>query len=217
MEDFQSMLGLIITGIPLFAFLIIAAFTMKHQKLSAFVSITGAGIALLFSLYILFLQINMGGHGSTNGNIPWMYLGDLKLHIGVMINPLTAVMLIVVTSISFLVQIYSMGYMKGDKAYSKFFAYLSLFSFSMLGIVIANNLLQLFIFWELVGLSSYLLIGFWYHKPEAAAAGKKAFVVTRFGDFGFLIGILMLTYITGTFDFAAIEAMVKANKIETFT
>ncbi|MFP4466842.1 MAG: NADH-quinone oxidoreductase subunit L [Candidatus Goldiibacteriota bacterium] len=217
MDELQGILGLIITGIPLLAFVLIVLFAMKNEKLSALISIAGAGTALAVSLYILFLQINMGGQGSINSSIPWMYLGDLKLHIGVMMNPLTAVMLIVVTGVSFLVQIYSMGYMKGDRAYSKFFAYLSLFSFSMLGIVIANNLLQLFIFWELVGLSSYLLIGFWYHKPEAAAAGKKAFVVTRFGDFGFLIGILMLTYITGTFDFAAIEAMVKANKIETFT
>jgi len=151
------------------------------------------------------------GPVSVEYEVPWLYLGDVKMHLGILINPLTSIMLIVVTLVSMLVQIYSTGYMKGDRSFAKFFAYISLFSFSMLGIVLANNMLQLFVFWELVGLCSYLLIGFWYEKPEAAEAGKKAFVVTRFGDFGFLVGVVILSTIAGTFSFKGIEQYVSSS------
>ena len=110
-------------------------------------------------------------------------------------------MLVVVTTVSFMVHIYSLGYMQGEKGFQRFFSFLSLFTFSMLGLVIATNLFQMYIFWELVGVSSYLLIGFYYQKPSAVAASKKAFIVTRFADFGFLSGILLLSYYTKTFDF----------------
>ena len=120
-------------------------------------------------------------------------------------------MLLAVTVVSLLVQIYSQGYMAGDSGYGRYFAFMSLFTASMLGLVIASNFFQLFVFWELVGLCSYLLIGFWYHKPEAAAAAKKAFLITRIGDFGFLIAILILFNQTGTFDFHEIEQAAKAG------
>jgi NADH-quinone oxidoreductase subunit L len=135
-------------------------------------------------------------------NTLWLKFTD-KLHIdlGVLLDPISVMMLIVITTVSFMVHLYSIGYMKGEKGYERFFAFLSLFSFSMLGLVVATNIFQMYIFWELVGVSSYLLIGFYYTKDSAVAASKKAFIVTRFADFGFLIGILILSFTTGTFDF----------------
>jgi NADH-quinone oxidoreductase subunit L len=135
-------------------------------------------------------------------NSTWLQLTD-KLHIdlGVLLDPISVMMLIVVSTVSFMVHIYSTGYMKGERGYERFFAFLSLFTFSMLGLVVAPNIFQMYIFWELVGVSSYLLIGFYYEKPSAVAASKKAFIVTRFADLGFLIGILLLSYHTKTFDF----------------
>ena len=135
-------------------------------------------------------------------NSTWLQLTD-KLHIdlGVLLDPISVMMLIVVTTVSLMVHIYSTGYMKGERGYERFFAFLSLFTFSMLGLVIAPNIFQMYIFWELVGVSSYLLIGFYYEKPSAVAASKKAFIVTRFADLGFLVGILLLSFHTKTFDF----------------
>jgi NADH-quinone oxidoreductase subunit L len=135
-------------------------------------------------------------------NSTWLQLTD-KLHIdlGVLLDPISVMMLIVVTTVSLMVHIYSTGYMKGERGYERFFAFLSLFTFSMLGLVVAPNIFQMYIFWELVGVSSYLLIGFYYEKPSAVAASKKAFIVTRFADLGFLIGILLLSFHTKTFDF----------------
>src|SRR5512133_3135670 len=135
-------------------------------------------------------------------NTTWLQFTD-KLHIdlGVLIDPISVMMLIVITTVSLMVHIYSLGYMKGERGFERFFAILSLFTFSMLGLVVATNLFQMYIFWELVGVSSYLLIGFYYERPSAVAASKKAFIVTRFADLGFLIGILMLSFNTGTFDF----------------
>jgi NADH-quinone oxidoreductase subunit L len=123
---------------------------------------------------------------------------------GILLDPISVMMLVVITTISLMVFLYSLGYMQGEKGFVRYYAFLSLFSFSMLGLVVATNLFQLYMFWELVGVSSYLLIGYYYDKPEAVAAAKKAFIVTRFADFGFLVGILLLSYYTGTFDFAAI-------------
>jgi NADH-quinone oxidoreductase subunit L len=132
----------------------------------------------------------------------WMNFTDtLHIDMGILIDPISVMMLVVVSTISLMVHIYSNGYMKGDEGFTKFFAYLSLFSFSMFGLVLATNLFQIYIFWELVGVSSYLLIGYYYTKSSAIAASKKAFIVTRFADLGFLIGILIIGYYTGTYDF----------------
>lgn len=137
--------------------------------------------------------------------ITWLQFTEtLQIDMGVMLDPISVMMLVVITTVSLMVFIYSQGYMHGEKGFNRYFAFLSLFSFSMLGLVIATNLFQLYMFWELVGVSSYLLIGYYYDKPEAVAAAKKAFIVTRFADFGFLVGILVLSYYTGTFDFIAI-------------
>ena len=138
----------------------------------------------------------------TAFNTVWLQFTD-KLHIdiGILLDPISVMMLVVITTVSFMVHIYSLGYMKGEKGFERFFAFLSLFSFSMLGLVLATNIFQMYIFWELVGVSSFLLIGFYYQKPSAVRASKKAFIVTRFADLGFLIGILILSFNTKTFDF----------------
>jgi NADH-quinone oxidoreductase subunit L len=141
--------------------------------------------------------------------IPWQttwlaFTETLIIRMGILLDPISVMMLVVISTVSLMVNIYSIGYMKGEKGFERYFAFLSLFTFSMLGLVLATNIFQMYIFWELVGVSSYLLIGFYYEKPSAVAASKKAFIVTRFADLGFLIGILLISVFTGTFDFSAL-------------
>ena len=132
----------------------------------------------------------------------WLQFTDnLVIKLGVLLDPITAMMLIVISTVSFMVHLYSLGYMHGEKGFQRYYAFLSLFTFSMLGLVVATNIFQMYIFWELEGVSSYLLIGFYYTKPAAVAASKKAFIVTRFADLGFLIGILILSFYSNTFNF----------------
>jgi NADH-quinone oxidoreductase subunit L len=206
------MAGISVAVLPFLAFLVIVAFTKKAKMTSALVSIGAVAAAFLASCYILYCQIT--SPEASSFNIPWMYIANIELNMGVMVNQLTSIMLFVVTFVSLLVQIYSIGYMHGDEGFSKFFAFISLFTFSMLGIVISNNLMQIYIFWELVGLSSYLLIGFWYFKPEASDAAKKAFVVNRVGDFGFLLGILIVSFRAGTFDFIKVVDFIRTGAID---
>ena len=135
-------------------------------------------------------------------NMTWLPLGDtLSIDMGILLSPISVMMLIVITTVSLMVHIYSLGYMKGERGFQRYYAFLSLFTFSMLGLVVATNIFQMYLFWELVGVSSYLLIGFYYTKPEAIAASKKAFIVTRFADLFFLIGILIYGYYMGTYSF----------------
>lgn len=135
-------------------------------------------------------------------NVLWLtFTEQLQIHLGILLDPLSVMMLVVITTVSLMVHIYSMGYMKGERGFQRYYAFLSLFTFSMLGLVVATNIFQMYIFWELVGVSSYLLIGFYYERPSAVAASKKAFIVTRFADLGFLIGILILSFNSNTFDF----------------
>jgi NADH-quinone oxidoreductase subunit L len=166
-------------------------------------------IGLSFVLSLWALSSVMGGDqaGEPIGFEPhhWFSIADLDVAFGIRLDGLTGVMLVVVTSVALLVQIYSTGYMHGDAGYARYFAYMGLFTTSMLGLVLASSLLQLFIHWELVGLCSYLLIGFWFHRPSAAAAAKKAFIVTRFGDFGFLLAVLLIWTETREFDIAFIN------------
>lgn len=153
--------------------------------------------------------------GPVNGMYPqikaistvWLRFTDtLHIDMGILIDPISVMMLVVVTTVSLMAHIYSLGYMKGESGFARFYSFLSLFSFSMLGLVLATNIFQMYIFWELVGVSSFLLIGFYYEKPSAVAASKKAFIVTRFADLGFLIGILMLSFTTDTFDFISLTS-----------
>ena len=204
--------------IPLFAFLVNGLLGHKiKDSVSGVIATLALGVSALlsyFTAYNYFFKV-----GKVDGvyekitafNTTWINFTD-KLHIdlGVLIDPISVMMLVVITTISLLVHIYSLGYMKGDEGFTKFYAYLSLFTFSMLGLVVATNIFQMYMFWELVGVSSYLLIGYYYTKPSAVAASKKAFIVTRFADLGFLIGILFLSYTTGTFDFITINENASA-------
>ena len=140
-------------------------------------------------------------------NITWLeFTENLVIKLGILLDPISAMMLIVITTVSLMVHIYSLGYMVGEKGFQRYYAFLSLFTFSMLGLVVATNIFQMYIFWELVGVSSYLLIGFYYTLPAAVSASKKAFIVTRFADLGFLLGILILSFYTDTFDFVTLTS-----------
>jgi NADH-quinone oxidoreductase subunit L len=209
--DKISLLAALIPALPFAAFLAVTAFARRRPMGAALTSIAGTAAAFALSCAVLYAELTAPAVHAVRAE--WLQLAFVNLHMGVLVNQLTALMLFIVTFISLLVQVYSIGYMRGDSGFSKFFSFLSLFTFSMLGIVVADNLMQLYIFWELVGLSSYLLIGFWYDKPSAAAAAKKAFVVNRVGDFGFLLGILLLAYAAGTFDFSGVIAFVSSGAV----
>src|SRR6266571_1216158 len=152
---------------------------------------------------MVFSQVS-GGRPLTAQLAPWIVAGEFDTWITAHVDQLTGVMLLVVTGVGFLIHLYSVGYMHGDPGYARFFAYLNLFVFSMTMLVLAGNFLLLYVFWEAVGLCSYLLIGFWYERESATAAGKKAFIVNRVGDFGFGLGVIWLWTATGTLDYAPI-------------
>src|SRR5207245_5066485 len=141
----------------------------------------------------------------------WLAVGDFQVQFALRFDPLSLLMLLVVTGVAGAIHIYSWGYMRDDPGFSRFFVCLSLFTFSMLGIVLSNNFVQLFIFWELVGVSSYLLIGFWFERPAAADAGKKAFITNRLGDFGFILGILLVWATLGSLNFGVLQEKLSAN------
>jgi len=197
---------------PLFAFVVIIFLTRWKEKLSSYISISLILIGLIHSVAVLVEMIGRNGL-PLELTMPFINLPSVYLEIGMWIDPLTAVMLVVVTIVSSCVQIYSLGYMHDDPRWSRYFSYLSLFTFSMLGLIIANNFFMIFIFWELVGLTSYLLIGFWFEKKTAADAGKKAFITTRIGDLGFIIGLLLIMTYTGTLNYQEVFGKVAAGMI----
>tara|TARA_Y100000817_G_scaffold203903_2_gene159775 strand:- start:2271 stop:4202 length:1932 start_codon:yes stop_codon:yes gene_type:complete len=172
----------------LFQSFFVVFFGPDKKEISGFINTLFIGLCFIFSLVIIFNVENFSSTISFN----WISINDVDLNFSFMVDPLTAIMLVVVSGVSFLVQIYSIGYMHGDKSFSRYFSYMALFTGSMLGLVMSRNILQLFIFWELVGVSSYLLVGFWHQRNSAAAAAKKAFIMTRLGDFGFLFSIIYL-------------------------
>lgn len=176
---------------PLAAFLIILALGRSYRRVGVIIGSLGSLAALVLSLLLF---IDRLGVNSVDYNYAfnWIVIGDYTLRIGFEITPLTSLMLVIVTIVSFLVNVYSAGYMKKDERITVFYGYVALFTFSMLGLVLSDNLLSLYIFWELVGVCSFLLIGFWYTLPKARAAAKKAFIVTRIGDAGLLLGIMLL-------------------------
>ncbi len=165
-------------------------FTGKQSDLAGWLTVAAIGVSFILSLLAL---IEVASDGAKQFEMhSWIEIGGVDLTFGMMLDQLTAIMLVVVSGVSLLVQIYGIGYMHGDDGYTRYFSYMALFTASMLGLVTARSVIQLFVFWELVGISSYLLIGFWLNRPSAAAAAKKAFLMTRFGDFGFLLAILYL-------------------------
>lgn len=207
---------LLILCIPLFMFLLlgIAGCKMSH-KMAGILGTAGMGVTAVMA-YTVALTYFLSGNPEfidASGqrlqyivfNINWLaFTDDLVIRLGFYLDSISAMMLIVITTVSFMVHLYSLGYMHGERGFQRYYAFLSLFSFSMLGLVVATNIFQMYIFWELVGVSSYLLIGFYYTKHAAVSASKKAFIVTRFADLGFLIGILVLSFYSKTFDFAAL-------------
>ncbi len=202
----------LILWIPFFAAVLILFFLLNRPRLAGWIA-TGA-MFLVFALSgILFLQ---GGipEQTIESSIRWVALPTVTIEFGILLDGLSLLMLLMVTGVGSLIFLYSQEYMAGDKGYPRYFACLSLFAFSMLGIVLANNLVEIFIFWELVGLSSYLLIGHWFEKPEASEAGKKAFLTTRVGDVGFLLGILLVfgwleSGGEGTFNFTRLQTLLE--------
>jgi NADH-quinone oxidoreductase subunit L len=199
----------IVLFLPLVAAALITLFTRHDRKLSAGLSI--AAVISGFGLSILFIALNHW-QPARESAITWLAIGDLQIDLGVRLDPLSLLMMLVVTGVASVIHVYSWGYMSEDPGFSRFFAYLSLFTFSMLGIVLANNFLELFIFWELVGVSSYLLIGFWFERPAAADAGKKAFLTNRLGDFGFLLGILTVWATLGSLNFTVLQEKLQADQ-----
>lgn len=202
----------LILAIPLCMFLILGLLGMKmSHKLAGTLGTLGMGTVLVLSYYTAFTYWFSGAPEFIEGttrlqytvfNQTWLqFTPALAIKLGFLLDPISALMLIVIPTISFMVHVYSLGYMHGEKGFQRYYAFLSLFSFSMLGLVVATNIFQMYIFWELVGASSFLLIGFFYTLPSAVAACKKAFIVTRFADLGFLIGILILSFYTEQLDF----------------
>jgi NADH-quinone oxidoreductase subunit L len=195
--------------VPFFVFLFLGLYGNRLKgQLAGYIGSAGLLATFVMSYYTAWQYFLV--HGKVDGvyqkiiayNTTWINFTDrLSVDMGSLIDPISVMMLVVVSTVSFMVHIYSLGYMKGDEGFARFYAFLSLFTFSMMGLVLATNIFQMYIFWELVGVSSFLLIGYYYQKPSAVAASKKAFIVTRFADFGFLVGILLLSYFSGTFDF----------------
>lgn len=200
---------------PLVAFAIVIFFGKKLPRNGDWVSLFAVWTGLLASFYLLFTHVlgNFDPNTVANWQFEWLRWGSYTLVIGIALDNMAVVMLIVVTLVSALVHLFSVGYMKGDPKYHRFFAYLSFFTFSMLGLVLADNLLIIYAFWELVGLSSYLLIGFWYEKKSAADASKKAFITNRVGDAGMLIGILLVFTTLGTLNLSEVAQGVIDGKL----
>ncbi|MDJ0590262.1 MAG: NAD(P)H-quinone oxidoreductase subunit 5 [Pleurocapsa sp. MO_226.B13] len=212
---FLPLLGAMVVGIGLIS---LNKATNNLRQIVAVFIVSIIGAAMVMSFAILWSQIH--GHEAVTRSIEWASAGDFKLTVGYTIDHLSAVMLAIVTTVAFLVMIYTDGYMAHDPGYVRFYAYLSIFSSSMLGLVISPNLVQIYIFWELVGMCSYLLIGFWYDRKPAADACQKAFVTNRVGDFGLLLGMLGLYWATGSFEFGVmgerLSALVSNGSLSAF-
>jgi len=198
-------LYLVVPLAPLVASVIVGLFGPKLGRAASHtLCILGVAVALAAS-YVISRDVS-AGH-TFNGDVyTWLQSGGLKLSIGFLIDPLTTTMMLVVTFVSLMVHVYTIGYMSDDPGYTRFFAYISLFTFAMLMLVMSNNFLQLFFGWEAVGLVSYLLIGFWYTRPTAIYANLKAFLANRVGDFGFVLGIGLVLAYFGTLDYAPVFA-----------
>ena len=195
----------LIPALPLFAAGIIAVNKQPARKLAATLAIGSMALGFLLSLCAFAATLGHHGDGVFREvfSFNWIQFGGQWMDLGWVLDPLTAIMLVMVTFVGMLIFIFSVGYMAHDKNFMRFFCFLALFASGMLGVVIANNLFLFFVSWEIVGLTSYLLIGFWYHKPSAAAAAKKAFITTRIGDLGLLLGMVWLYAETGTLNFYA--------------
>ncbi|HJY40824.1 MAG TPA: proton-conducting transporter membrane subunit, partial [Steroidobacteraceae bacterium] len=183
-------------------------------------TVTIAGVALSFALSAYVLKQLLDGAPTYDGSVyTWLVSDGIRMEVGFLIDRLTALMMVVVTFVSLCVHVYTIGYMHDDPGYQRFFSYISLFTFSMLMLVMSNNFLQLFFGWEAVGVVSYLLIGFWYTRPTAIFANLKAFLVNRVGDFGFVLGIAGIVYYTGSLDYSTVfgaRDLIAADTMQIF-
>ena len=210
----MSYITLLILALPFLMFLLLGLANSKLKPcvagLLGTISLSVVAVCsyiTAFGYFFDFGKVDGVYQQITAFDFQWLAFTDsLHINLGAMLDPISVMMLVVISTVSLMVHIYSMGYMKGDDGFQRYYAFLSLFTFSMLGLVVATNIFQMYIFWELVGVSSFLLISFYYVKPSAVKAAKKAFIVTRFADFFFLVGILILSYFTETFDFGALTA-----------
>src|SRR6476619_8611130 len=178
-------------------------------------TIGGVAVSFGLSAWVLWQLVGQGAIPFNENVYTWFQVGGIQAHVGFMVDKLTAMMMVVVTFVSLLVHVYTIGYMSEDPGYQRFFSYISLFTFAMLMLVMSNNFLQLFFGWEAVGVVSYLLIGFWYTRPSAIFANMKAFLVNRVGDFGFVLGIAGVVYFTNSLDYR--DAFAAAPKIAEAT
>jgi len=197
--------------LPLFTFLVLGLYGRKVFKnasgIIGTISLLGSFILAVYTAYTYFHIHQVSHPAEIPFKYTWLQFNEsMSIDMGVLLDPISVMMIVVVTFVSLMVHIFSLGYMKGEERYATYFAFLSLFTFSMLGLVLSSNIFQIYIFWELVGVSSFLLIGFYYDRPSAVAAAKKAFIVTRFADLGFLIGILILSFYANTLDFTTLIA-----------
>ena len=212
---------ILILLLPCLSFLLIGLLGTKLRPVAAgTLGTTVTGITAVLSYWTAFSYFGAGRNadGIYPAQIPWNtewlpFGGSLHIDLGILLDPISVMMLVVITTVSFMVHIYSFGYMKGETGFQRYYSFLSLFTMSMLGLVVATNIFQMYIFWELVGVSSYLLIGFYYTRKEAVAASKKAFIVTRFADLGFLIGILIYGFYTGSFSFTPDSEVIGTAKV----
>ena len=206
--------ALAILFLPLLSYAILFFLGKKLPRQGDWIGVGLLGITWVLALRVFFhfWGLNDPGH-KIEASVRWIDLGRFTADAGILVDGMTAVMLVVVTTVSFMVHLFSVGYMHGDRRYERFFAFLGFFTFSMQGIVLSNSLLFLYVFWELVGLSSYLLIGFFFHKASAASANKKAFLTNRVGDFGFFIGILIFFTAYGTFNYLELFAAMQIDPI----
>ncbi len=202
MNPALTLLPWLILFLPFGAAIAIALITRRFRGLSAGLSIGAIVLAFLMGLVVFG---SLGPHGKRELILNWLTVGNFQVDFGIRLDALSLLMMLIVTGVGSAIHIYSWGYMHEDPGVSRFFGSLSLFTFSMLGIVFSNNFLQMFIFWELVGLSSYLLIGFWYERPAAADASKKAFLTNRLGDFGFMLGMIIVWNVTGALNFSVLQ------------
>jgi NADH-quinone oxidoreductase subunit L len=212
-SSFFAAYSWLILVFPILSFLVNGTLLRKNKKLAGYFSISMAALSMIFAIGVAYKFVKYFANSPVAERVamPWSWewlpllsetFGEISLKISFYCDPISVMMLVVISVIAFFVNIYSVGYMKEDEGAGRFFSLLSLFAFSMLGLVVATNLIQIYIFWELVGISSYLLIGFWYHKPSAVAASKQAFILTRFADSFFLLGILLIGFLLNSFDFS---------------
>ena len=208
-----TQLPLTILLLPLLAFVVMIFFGKRLPRQGDWLATGMMSLTFVMSVILMITAVRDTSVEAVSTSVTWVVVGSQTISFGILIDNLSAIMLVVVTLISTLVHLFSIGYMKDDPRYSRYFAYLGLFSFSMLGIVLTNNILMMYVFWELVGVSSYLLIGFWYEKKSASNAANKAFIVNRVGDFGMFIGIMILFVSYASFSFETIFESIDAGML----